>query len=80
MLVSVILPYFKKKHYIKEAIKSVLSQTLRNFELLIINDEPGVQSKDILYKFTFLVAIFYFVTVRPERPFFSRIFIFCLYV
>jgi len=51
MLVSVILPYFKKKHYIKEAIKSVLSQTLRNFELLIINDEPGVQSKDILYKF-----------------------------
>ena len=49
MLVSIIIPYYKKKNYIKKTIKSVLNQTLKNFELIIVNDEPGFKSKKILY-------------------------------
>jgi len=50
MLVSIILPYYKKKRYIKKSVKSVLQQTLKNFEFIIINDEPGTSSNEILYK------------------------------
>jgi len=50
MLVSIIIPYYKKKNYIKKTIKSVLNQTLKNFELIIVNDEPGFKSKKILYQ------------------------------
>lgn len=35
---SVVIPLFNKEKHIKRAIKSVLSQTIENFELLIIDD------------------------------------------
>ena len=38
-LVSIIMPYFKKKNTIAESIDSILSQTYKNFELLIIYDD-----------------------------------------
>ena len=36
---SVIVPYYKKKKYIKRSIESVLSQTYKNFEIIIIYDD-----------------------------------------
>ena len=48
MLVSVIIPYYKKQKFINKTIYSVLNQTYRNFEIIIINDEPGFFSKKIL--------------------------------
>ena len=35
-LVSVIIPYFKKKKYIGLTISSVLKQTYKNFEVIIV--------------------------------------------
>ena len=40
------MPYYKKKEYIKSALNSVLQQTFKNFEIIIINDDP---SEDILF-------------------------------
>lgn len=37
-LVSVILPTFNRSEYIEKAIKSVLTQTYKNIELIIVND------------------------------------------
>ena len=48
MLVSVIIPYYKKQKFINKTIYSVLNQTYSNFEIIIVNDEPGLFSKKIL--------------------------------
>ena len=44
-LVSIILPYFDKKEFIKETINSILNQTYQNFEIIIIDDELSDNSK-----------------------------------
>ena len=41
-LVSVIIPYFNKKQYIKDAVNSVLSQSFKNFEIIIVYDDENV--------------------------------------
>lgn len=46
-LVSIILPTYNRKHVIKKAVESVLNQTYRTFELIIIDDG----SKDGTYNF-----------------------------
>ena len=38
-LVSVIIPYYKKKLFIRSAIESILNQTYQNFEIIIIYDD-----------------------------------------
>ena len=38
-LVSVIMPYFKKKKYLEDSIKSILNQTYQDFEIILIDDE-----------------------------------------
>ena len=48
MLVSIIVPYYKNQFYIKKTVSSILKQTYRKFEIIIVNDEPGKSSKDIL--------------------------------
>ena len=40
MLISILLPIYGKASYISEAVKSVLSQSFRDWELIIIADPP----------------------------------------
>ena len=40
-LVSVIIPFYRKKFYIKETIFSVLKQTYKNLEIIIIYDDQN---------------------------------------
>ena len=49
-LVSIIMPYYKKKFYVEDSIKSILSQSYQNFEIILINDEAGVQNNEFLKK------------------------------
>lgn len=48
MLVSIIIPYYKKKNFINKTINSILNQTYKKFEIILINDEKGRESKKIL--------------------------------
>ena len=38
-LISVIVPYFKKKKFIEKTISSILSQTYKNLEIIIVYDD-----------------------------------------
>ena len=38
-LISIIIPYHKKKKYIQETLNSIAKQTYKNFEIIIIYDD-----------------------------------------
>lgn len=52
MLVSIILPTFNTAAFINEAIDSVLRQTFRNYELLIVDDGSTDSTADLVSGYT----------------------------
>lgn len=49
--VTVLMPVFNGERFLREAIESVLQQTHRDFELLIINDGSTDRSRDIVLSY-----------------------------
>ena len=47
-LVSVIIPYFRKKKYITETISSVLRQTYKNLEVVVVYDDETKVDLDFI--------------------------------
>jgi glycosyltransferase involved in cell wall biosynthesis len=45
--VSVVIPCFKQAHYLSDAVESVVEQTYRNFEIIIINDGSPDDTKQV---------------------------------
>jgi glycosyltransferase involved in cell wall biosynthesis len=50
-LVSVLMPVYNAERYVKEAINSILNQTLRDFELVVLNDASTDSSKEVILSF-----------------------------
>ena len=49
-LVSVIIPYHKKKFYFKKTINSILNQSYKKFEIILIYDDDNFKELDFLKK------------------------------
>ena len=50
-LVSVILPVFNSENYIRQSISSILKQTYRNFELIVVDDGSKDKSGEVISSF-----------------------------
>lgn len=47
-LVSIIMPYYKKKIIVQDSIASILQQTYKNFEIILVNDQPELEAQNYL--------------------------------
>ena len=59
--VSIILTNYNKVKYLKKSIESVLNQTYRNFELIIIDDASTDGSDKIIKKYIHLKKVKYLI-------------------
>ena len=50
-LVTIIIPYYQKIKYIEETINSVLNQTFKDFEVLVIYDDENKSDINFIEKF-----------------------------
>ena len=50
-LISVVLPVYNCKEYIRDSVQSILQQTYKNFELIIVDDGSEDGTLDILNNF-----------------------------
>ena len=50
-LVSVIIPYFRKKDTILVSVNSVLEQTYKNFEIIIVYDDENKNDLNFIKDF-----------------------------
>ena len=50
ILVSVIIPYFKKKEFIEKTINSIKSQTYKNLEIIIVYDDEDHSDLPLIKK------------------------------
>jgi glycosyltransferase involved in cell wall biosynthesis len=50
-LISVVMPVYNAERYLNDSIQSILNQTFKDFEFIIINDGSTDHSKKILEKF-----------------------------
>lgn len=51
VLISIIMPVYNSELYLNKSIESVLNQTLKNFELIVIDDNSTDKSRSILEKY-----------------------------
>ena len=51
-LVTVIIPYFKKRKYIRDTINTVVNQTYKDLEVIIIYDDTDMSDLNYLEKIT----------------------------
>jgi teichuronic acid biosynthesis glycosyltransferase TuaG len=55
IIVSIIIPYYKKKNYFEKTIKSIISQSFKKFEIIVIYDDTDL--KELFFVKTILNKI-----------------------
>ena len=50
-LISIIIPVYNAEKFLDETINTVLNQTYKNFELILVNDGSKDKSVDVIKKY-----------------------------
>ncbi|MCQ2022986.1 glycosyltransferase family 2 protein, partial [Clostridium butyricum] len=50
-MISLILPVYNVEEYIKECLESILCQTYKDYQLIVVDDGSTDKSLDIVYSF-----------------------------
>jgi glycosyltransferase involved in cell wall biosynthesis len=56
-MISIIIPAFNAEKYIAEAVESALSQTYKNFEIIVVNDGSTDSTKSVLSEYSSQITI-----------------------
>ena len=56
VMASVIIPVYNSEKYIEECIESILSQTLKDFEIVVVDDGSTDRTPEILSKYSDIVT------------------------
>jgi glycosyltransferase involved in cell wall biosynthesis len=51
-LVTVLMPVYNSKTYLDESIDSILSQTFKEFEFIIVNEDPDKEVQELLNRYS----------------------------
>ncbi len=49
IIVSIIIPTYKRIEFLEETIKSIRSQTIGNWECIVVDDDPNESARELLY-------------------------------
>lgn len=71
MLNTIIMPVFNGEHYLKQAIESIITQTVSNWEFLIINDGSTDGSERIALEYQEKDNRVRVITIRNSGPAFA---------
>ena len=66
-LITIIIPYYKKRHFLKQTIDSILKQTYKNYEVILIYDD--VDKADLLFVRSTLKKIKNFKIIVNKKNF-----------
>lgn len=58
-LVSIVIPTFNRARYLRDALDSVFGQTVRNFEVVLIDDGSTDDTKDVIKQYGSEIRYFY---------------------
>ncbi len=48
--VSIIIPYFRKKFFFQKTIRSIINQSFKEYEIILIYDDQDLQELDFVKK------------------------------
>ena len=65
ILVSVIIPFYKNKEWLRSAIDSAVKQTYKQIEIIVINDGSPENIDDIIYNYQEKLIYFYQTNSGP---------------
>ena len=64
--ISVIIPAYNAQKYIRESINSILNQTLKPFEIIVVNDGSTDETRNIIGKWSQKESLIHLITQDNE--------------
>ena len=72
MLISIIIPVYNGEKYIKRCLESILNQTLKDYEIILVNDGSIDRSDEIIESFSAKYNFIRYTKIKNSGPGIAR--------